>query len=453
MAKDTYERDRMRNSRLCIYGSSYDRGLEHLLKIWPDVIKEVPEAKLEVFYGWILFDRVYGDNPERQAWKEKINKLMEQQGITHLGRISHEACIKEHEKAGIWAYPTHFGEISCITAMRAQVYGSIPVVINYAALRETVQHGIKVEGDIFEPEVRTEYTKQLITLLKDEKRQEEIRKPMMKWARDKFSWSNVAKQWTDEFKNIDLNQQVIELMDDNQALKAWDLVKDSESPLKDRVWLRVKHAFEPESYQKYYRDNLKEEPFDEERALNIDKVIPRYAWLKEKLLKNKPKTLIDLGCADGAFCLTMVKEGIKCMGVNLFQPSIFTARIRAKKNRLDAEFIVGDLFDQKGKYDCVVMTEVLEHLPDPQKGIKKAMSLLKKGGRAYFSTPRTDHLGVEMHKKEVGKGSWDDGLPSGHLRLLTEEEFKNLFKDYKITDYFLDSERCMNMEVEHNGNV
>src|SRR3990172_5678236 len=136
----------MRNPKLCIYGSSYDRGLEHLLKLWPNVVKEVPDAKLEIFYGWFLFDRVFGDNPERQAWKEKINKLMEQQGITHLGRISHGACVEEHKKAGIWTYPTHFGEINCITAMRAQVYGSIPVVIDYAALHETVQYGIKVEG-------------------------------------------------------------------------------------------------------------------------------------------------------------------------------------------------------------------------------------------------------------------------------------------------------------------
>ena len=46
----------MRNNKLCIYGSSYDRGLEHLLKLWPDVIKEVPNAQLRIFYGWILFD-------------------------------------------------------------------------------------------------------------------------------------------------------------------------------------------------------------------------------------------------------------------------------------------------------------------------------------------------------------------------------------------------------------
>jgi glycosyltransferase involved in cell wall biosynthesis len=187
-----------RDPYLIAYGSSYDRGLEHLLKMWPEIKKEVPEAKLHVFYGWNLFDKVYHDNPERQAWKAKINALMDQEGITHLGRISHEAVKNEMEKAGVWAYPTHFGEISCITAMKAQAYGAIPVVIAYAALAETVQFGIKVDGDIYEPEIRDLYLKSLISLLKDHKQQEFIRPKMMEWAK-KFSWTLVADQWSQEF--------------------------------------------------------------------------------------------------------------------------------------------------------------------------------------------------------------------------------------------------------------
>lgn len=438
----------MRNPKLVIYGSSYDRGLEHLLKIWPDVIKEVPEAQLEIFYGWDLFARFYANNPERMSWKDKMDKLMNQPGIIHLGRISHEACIKEHERAGIWAYPTHFGEISCITAMRAQVYGSIPVVIDYAALKETVQYGVKVDGDIYEQETKDKYTKELIALLKDEKRQEEIREPMMKWAKEKFAWSGVAKQWDSEFKNESLEAQVEELMEHNQSLKAWDLVKDTDSPLKEKMWPRVKHAFNKEDYIKYYSEMLDEKPFDEEPALNIARYIPRYNWMVNKLIKKLPKTLCDLGCADGALCLSMAKLGVKTTGVNLYKPSVEFANNRAKKNRLPAEFVHSDLFDHKGKYDVVAMQEVLEHLPSPQKGVDHAMSLLKKGGHAFFSTPRVDHMGVELHIKEPGHKKWyEEDSPTGHLRLMTEEEFKDLFKNYKIVDYHLDEERCMNVEV------
>ena len=442
----------MRNKHLMIYGSSYDRGLEHLLKMWPDIKKEVPDAQLRIFYGWNLFDVAYGDNPERQAWKEKMNKLMEQDGITHLGRISHEACIKEHESAGVWAYPTHFGEISCITAMRAQAYGSVPCVINYAALKETVQFGVKIDGDIYEPEVKELYKNSLIALLKDGKYQEEVRKEMMPWAKKKFAWSVIAKEWTKEFiKPRALEKEVEELMENNQSLKAWDLVKDTKSPLKDRVWLRVKHAFNDDEYKKYYSEDLVEIPVSEEIALDCTKLAPRFAWAVPKILKNKPKNLIDLGCADGYLCMTLANKGIECLGINLHRPSVEFALERAKKLDLDKKtgFVCEDLFNVKMKTDCVVMMEVLEHLPDPQKGVDHAMSLLTKDGFAVFSTPRTDHLGVEQHKAEVGHESWDDGKPTGHLRLFTEKEFKALFSKYEISDFFLDDEKCMNIEVRN----
>lgn len=440
----------MRNTKLIVYGSSYDRGLEHLLKMWADIKKAVPEAQLRIFYGWNLFDVVAKGNPQMQDWKQRMVKLMAQDGITELGRISHEAVKVEYENAGIWAYPAHFGEISCISAMKAQVYGAIPVVVSYAALQETVQHGIKVDGDIYEPETRDEFKAKLIELLKDDKAQEKIRKPMMEWAKKKFAWSNVAKQWSNDFKSSpSIERQVAELMDDNQALKAWELVKDTSLPIKDRVWLRVRHAFEPDTYREYYEKHLVEYPVSEELSTNAQVMYPRMAWAVEKMKAQKPNSVVDLGCADGYLPLTLAAHGIKGVGVNLHNPSVEIANKRAKEKKLNAEFIHSDLFDYKDKHDAVVMMEVLEHLPDPQKGVDHAMSLLNKDGVAYFSTPRTDHVGVEQHKANPNKGSWDDGLPSGHLRLMSEAEFKDLFKNYKITDYLLDGERCMCVAVKH----
>jgi len=184
-----------------IWTSSYDRGLEHLLKMWPDVVKEVPNAKLNVFYGWQLFDKFFRDNPERMAWKEKMEEMMTHKGITHHGRVPQPQIIKEMKKCGIWAYPTHFGEISCITGMKAQALGCVPVVVEYAALETTVQHGIKIKGDIYDPKVSEKFKTELIDLLKDSERQDEIRKKMVPWARREFTWSKVAEQWDKEFKS------------------------------------------------------------------------------------------------------------------------------------------------------------------------------------------------------------------------------------------------------------
>ena len=663
----------VRNPHKIIYGSSYDRGLEHLLKMWPDILKEVPDAELSIFYGWNLFDLGYSDNPERMAWKEKMTGLMGQPGIRHLGRISHAEVALQNKEAGIWAYPTHFGEISCITAMRAQALGAVPVVIDYGAVSETVQHGIKVKGDIYDPETKEEFKKELISLLKDEKRQEKLRKPMMKWAKEHFSWKNVAEQWSEEFKRpktleeyamelilqdeplvalailkedselrrkllkkldhiinpesyakkyaddkmewrpeevdyprhnwimdeaksasnlIDLGcyegsllkkfgkgakgvemckeavklgkkrglnivqgdactyqnkikydavvaceviehvakpkdlienmlklvsddgwcyvttpngcadqkgtiavwndedalidhvrtynpekvkkllhgmeyeilihekelwfkfrkslqKEVEALLDDNQALKAWDLVKNTDSPLKDKLWPRVKHAFNNKAYKKYYKEDLVEEPVPEEYALDCTKLYPRFKWLVDRIEEQKPKTVLDLGCADGYTCLTLANRGFKTKGVNLHTPSILLARERAGKHKLDATFEDKDMFEIKEKADAVILFEILEHLPDPKKAIKHCMSLVGKDGRLYISTPSPDHLGITLHKEEGVGTDWDDTKPSGHLRIFDDKELMDLLKDYKVEKFELDPQGCYLIEVSN----
>ena len=64
-----------------IYASSYDRGLQHLLKIWPEVVKKYPDATLDVFYGWNLFDTAFRNNPERMNWKDRMNEQMKSIGV------------------------------------------------------------------------------------------------------------------------------------------------------------------------------------------------------------------------------------------------------------------------------------------------------------------------------------------------------------------------------------
>lgn len=664
----------VKDPHLIVYGSSYDRGLVHLLKMWVDIKKAVPDARLRVFYGWNLFDIGYHDNPERMVWREKMNKLMEQDGVLHLGRISHGAVQREFEMAGVWAYPTHFGEISCITGMKAQAYGAVPCVIDYAALTETVQFGVKIKGDIYDQETKDLYKGALIGLLNDPKYQEEVRKEMIPWAIDRFAWENVANQWNEEFKreitpeekamqlilsdepiealkllntnsplrdklvrkldhifspekykekyandpmnwkpgvvdyprhdwilkeakdaknlidlgayegslvakfgkgavgvemckasedkkrNIvvgdaityqdgnkydavvaceliehvpdpkalidnmlslvsdtgwcyvttpngcydpagtqkvwdddkalidhvrtynkdkmeqllagnealivengkelyvkfrrNLDKLVEDLLENNQALKAWDVVKDTNWPKKDRLWLRVKHAFNPEDYKKYYSEQLVETPVPEDIALDCTKLYPRFKWLVESIEKNKQYFVLDLGCADGYLCLTLAKRGHECHGVNLYKPSIELAEERAEKFGLNnVWFETMDLMDWKLSSDAVILSEVLEHLPNPQEVIDHCMSLVNKGGSFYLTTPSPEHLGIKLHKEEQGRleGDWDDGLPAGHLQVFTEEELRGMLSKYKIKQFLLDEQGCWLVEVVHDG--
>lgn len=183
------------NPRRMIYASSPDRGLPYLLYMWPKIREEVPDAELHVFYGFQVFDAIYKDNPSRMKWKENLMKMMRQPGITYHGRVGHEQLHQEYAKSGIWAYPTDFTEISCISAMKAQIMGAVPVCTTIGALDETVRNGMKVDVDITTEDGQKEYLAALVDTLKNEKKQEEIRPNMMSWAKEYYSWANVAGVW------------------------------------------------------------------------------------------------------------------------------------------------------------------------------------------------------------------------------------------------------------------
>lgn len=204
-----------RGSHQIVYTSSYDRGLEHLLDIWPDVIKEVPDARLMIAYGWDLFDKIQGGNKERMAWKEEMLVKMAHPSINELGRLSHKEVAKLMKSSDVFAYPAHFEEIFCIAAAKAQAAGAVPVVaVTDNCLRETVGIGIHVSGGLKKSpeerlrygagappyeEVLERYKVELIKFLKDDDLRRNVREQAMKYARETFSWESVAEKWIELF--------------------------------------------------------------------------------------------------------------------------------------------------------------------------------------------------------------------------------------------------------------
>jgi glycosyltransferase involved in cell wall biosynthesis len=183
------------NPKRLIYMSSPDRGLIYLLDYWPEIRRRIPNAELHIFYGFNVFDVLHQNNPAKMIWKEQIMKMMQQKGITYHGRVNHKELEKEINLSGVWAYPCSFEEISCISAMKAQAAGAVPVVTNYAALKETVRNGLKIDVDITTKEGQKDYIEALTKLIEDPKKQEELRKNMMSWAQDYYLWQHVAERW------------------------------------------------------------------------------------------------------------------------------------------------------------------------------------------------------------------------------------------------------------------
>ena len=129
------------------YFSSYDRGLECLLDMFPKIKEQVPEATLDIYYGWQMFDKYHSKNPEKMKWKWQMIRKMNQEGVTDHGRVNHQDLAKAMQEIQVWAYPTEFTEIHCITALKAQEAGCYPIVTEVGALTETALNGCKIKAD------------------------------------------------------------------------------------------------------------------------------------------------------------------------------------------------------------------------------------------------------------------------------------------------------------------
>lgn len=188
----------MKRNHKLFYGSSYDRGVDVLLEMWADIKAEVPDATLDIAYGWNLFDKATANNKERQEWKAKVVELMKQDGVTEHGRISKEQLKDIRSKCGVLTYPTYFTEINCITALEAQNDGLVPVTMTLGALKETAQKGVLIEGGIYKKEVKQKFKEELISLMKDDERWKKMSYKCEKFAR-KYDWNNISNSWIKEF--------------------------------------------------------------------------------------------------------------------------------------------------------------------------------------------------------------------------------------------------------------
>lgn len=176
------------------FGSSPDRGLEGLLDIWPDIKREFPDAELHVCYGFELFIKLRGHVKKYRDWYLMMMEKLKQPGIIHHGKVGEKELYTIAKSCSVWAYPTVFEEIDCITARYCQAVGTMPLVYNYAALTTTVQRGVRLAVDPFERSSIKVFKDELIKALRTPPSF-----PDMVENAKSFDWKMVAEKWVDIF--------------------------------------------------------------------------------------------------------------------------------------------------------------------------------------------------------------------------------------------------------------
>ncbi|MGG4491629.1 methyltransferase domain-containing protein [Metabacillus idriensis] len=129
-------------------------------------------------------------------------------------------------------------------------------------------------------------------------------------------------------------------------------------------------------------------------ALGTDfskKTRERINWIVTHVTGSK---VLDIGCSQGINAILLGREGKKVDGIDISHESIEYANTELGKEhpsvQASVSFKVSNFMtdhDIENDYDTILLTEVLEHISDPDSFLKKTASHLKPGGRLIVTVP------------------------------------------------------------------
>lgn len=107
-------------------------------------------------------------------------------------------------------------------------------------------------------------------------------------------------------------------------------------------------------------------------------------------------TVLDIGAAQGNFSLRLAELGHHVLWNDLREE--LSGYVKLKHENGDIEYMPGNIFDLKldKKIDCVLMTEVIEHVAHPDEFLKTAAKVLPNTGVIVLSTPNGLYFGNKL---------------------------------------------------------
>lgn len=99
----------------------------------------------------------------------------------------------------------------------------------------------------------------------------------------------------------------------------------------------------------------------------------------------------DIGCGGGILSETLAKRGGTVTGIDMTDAPLKVAQLHALdqgvENLTYRQMTAEQLAEEApGQFDVITCMEMLEHVPDPTSVMQAIHTLLKPGGKAFFST-------------------------------------------------------------------
>jgi len=177
-----------------------------------------------------------------------------------------------------------------------------------------------------------------------------------------------------------------------------------------------------ELYEEFHKNTKMATKIAKDDDFGLNHHLPIY----RKYIKNSDKVL-DIGCGAAPMSLYFASKGMNVKGIDLSQRAIEQNKKAKEYFGFDnLKFACENFMDYEDDsiYGVVMMTEVLEHIPDDKGSLNKINRLLKKGGYLLMSVPSSNAPLHKKYMKKYGKDPFDERV--GHLRRYNAVQIFNL---------------------------
>lgn len=389
-----------------VYAARPERGLDMLLRfIMPRLLKEDPRFHLHI-YGY--------HNPvdHMQAFYNDCRIVAERLGdrVVYHDPLPKLELYVEYMKSGMYVYPTPsqkgpaFAEVSCITAMEAQACGLPVVTSNRGALEETIALGAGaiIEGDPWSEEYQSMFCQAAVRFAHDSSIREHASAIGRAHAAE-LGWDAVAGQWVEMFeekirsfsKSTSFTRMTRHLWktSDIVALKAMKesyQLTEAEHQEAEQLIEPFKFAFGTDTdFAEQYAKIAKTHNAAVFEACQGE---PRFQalvdWLK---VHDEIGSVLDYGCGLGSYAFYSAQAtGKDFTGIDIDQATIDIGIRRSAEldPSVKVKYLAGtheNLPD--GEWDCGLLQEVLEHVPEPWAVLEAVEKKVKKDGWVYITVP------------------------------------------------------------------
>jgi 2-polyprenyl-6-hydroxyphenyl methylase/3-demethylubiquinone-9 3-methyltransferase len=143
----------------------------------------------------------------------------------------------------------------------------------------------------------------------------------------------------------------------------------------------------------------------------------RLNWIQQHT-NIQGKKVLDVGCGGGILTESLAQSGAQAKGIDLSEKALKVADLHSLESGIAVQYEYISAEDlatkEPAQYDVVTCMEMLEHVPDPLSIIQACSSLVKPGGKVFFSTlnrnPKSYLLaviGAEYILRMLPKGTHD----------------------------------------------